>query len=275
MNRLFILLLILFISIVNIKAQKGAEVGAWVGSSFYFGDLNNLYRLTEPGLSGGLLFRYNVNSRLSPQCQINYSRLHANDANSSNLFDQNRNLSFYSDVFEITPAIAFNFIPYIHGNDDTNFSPYVVTGLSLFYHDPKTRRLGHIEHLQSNGTEGQIVGQEYSRISGGWLLGLGTKVKINYRWSINVDLSSRITWTDYLDDVSTVYPNFSTLRTTRGNNAVLLSDPSLNLGGDIPANRSGTQRGDGNDKDIFMSFGISLVYYFGGLECPQISRFNE
>ena len=85
MNRLFILLLFLFISIVNIKAQKGAEVGAWMGSSFYFGDLNNLYRLTEPGLSGGLLFRYNVNSRLSPQCQINYSRLRANDVNSSNL----------------------------------------------------------------------------------------------------------------------------------------------------------------------------------------------
>jgi hypothetical protein len=34
MNRLFILLLFLFISIVNTKAQKGAEVGAWLEVHF-------------------------------------------------------------------------------------------------------------------------------------------------------------------------------------------------------------------------------------------------
>lgn len=99
-----------FLIISNfLNAQRGAEIGAWVGAAHYFGDLNNLYRLNEPGLAAGGIFRFNLNNRVSPQIMLNYSRIRGNDAKSSNSFDVRRNLGFYSDIIELAPSVSFNF----------------------------------------------------------------------------------------------------------------------------------------------------------------------
>jgi hypothetical protein len=118
------------------------------------------------------------------------------------------------------------------------------------------------------GTEGQPIGQEYNSISGGFVLGGGFKFDINRKVSVNIEVSTRFLFTDYLDDVSTVYPDISALESSRGTIAAALSDRSLIDG----IGEEGRQRGDtkGNDKYTFI--GISIMRYFGGIECPEISK---
>ena len=89
----------IYIRLLFAQAQKGYEAGAWMGTAFYFGDLNNLYRLNEPGLAFGMIGRYNFNNRVCARIQGNFSRLRASDAKSDNLFDRRRNLRFFSNIF--------------------------------------------------------------------------------------------------------------------------------------------------------------------------------
>lgn len=253
-------------------AQKGAEIGPWLGVSHYFGDLNNLYRLNEPGLAGGFIARYNHNSRISTQVLFNYARIRAHDRLSSNLFDQRRNLSFFSDVYEICPSISFNFFSFEHGKSFFGITPHLITGLSIFHFNPKADYQGSTYSLRELGTEGQPKNQEYGSICAAWLLGFGMKVDLSYRWSLNFDLDARIAMTDYLDDVSKTYPNSAALLTERGPVAVALSDPSIPGPNGEKIGAPGFQRGDSKDHDMFASFGIGLLYFFGRLDCPAISH---
>ena len=101
--------LFLFLPLLS-TSQKGFELGAWLGAAHYFGDLNNLYRLNEPGVAGGLIGRYNYNTRVSTRLQLNYMRIRGNDSKSSNAFDLRRNLSFFSDIIELAPSMQFHFL---------------------------------------------------------------------------------------------------------------------------------------------------------------------
>jgi len=255
----------------NLSAQKGLELGAWLGASHYFGDLNNLYAINEPGLAFGLTGRYNFDTRLSTRLQLNYHRIAGDDVHSRNAFDQRRNLRFYSDVIEIAPCVEFNFFPLVHGSKEQFASPYVYVGLSVFHYNPKATLQGETYALRDFGTEGQLPGQEYNEISSAWLLGFGIKVDISYSWSLNIDLGYRMTRTDFLDDVSGYYPDYTELAINRDPIAVALADRSI-PDPDKPAiGIPGSQRGDHNENDQFVSLGVNLVYYFGKLRCPPIS----
>lgn len=89
-------------------------------------------------------------------------------------------------------------------------------GFSVFQYSPKRSVDGTVYRLREIGTEGQVTGQEYGPISGAWTFGLGAKFDLNYRWSVQFDINARIAFTDYLDDVSTVYPDVNQLGNQKG-----------------------------------------------------------
>jgi hypothetical protein len=251
--------------------QKGYELGGWIGTSFYFGDLNTTLKITQPGLAGGLMGRYNFNNRVSARASFNYGRVGADDADSDNNFEKNRNLSFKSNIFDLSTAVEFNFFQYEHGHKIYNRTPYFFGGLNIFHFNPTAVLNGQRYSLRDLGTEGQAFDNEYSSINLGLLLGGGFKFDLNTTTSINLEVSGRFLFTDYLDDVSTVFPDKDILRASRGDIAVALSDRSLVEGLGNP----GRQRGDkkGNDKYCFA--GISFLKYFGGITCPKISTIGH
>jgi hypothetical protein len=252
----------------SMYAQKGYELGGWIGTSYYFGDLNTSLRIEKPGIAGGLNARYNFNTRLSARTSLSYGRVGADDKDSDNNFERNRNLNFRSNIFDLTNVIEFNFFKYEHGSPTYNKTPYFFTGFNIFTYNPTTQLDGATYSLRKFGTEGQPLGQEYSSFSAGLVLGGGIKFDINRTVSINVDISTRFLFTDYLDDVSKVYPDKVVLEATRGATAVALSDRSLVDG----LGQAGRQRGDTKGKDKYTFAGISVMKYFGGIECPEISK---
>ncbi|MBP7273924.1 MAG: outer membrane beta-barrel protein [Saprospiraceae bacterium] len=259
------MLLVFICCQLSLFAQQGWELGGWIGASHYFGDLNTSYNINHPGLAAGIIGRFNFNNRVCLKFSGNYGNVSANDADSKNTYEHERNLSFRSRIWDASSQFEFNFLPYNHGSKDEFFTPYIFAGLSVFKFNPLADTdNGRVVELATLGTEGQFKGDEYSTVAGAWLYGGGFKIDLSYEWSINIELAMRQTFTDYLDDVSTVYPNMRDLESLRGQLAVQMSDRSENLIGE-----KGRQRGNSRTKDTYGMLGIGIVYYFGDLQCPK------
>lgn len=271
--RLLSLLIALFFCSLTASAQlemRGLEIGPWVGASIYLGDLNTNFNLDRPNVAGGFGARYNFNHRLAARVSFNYGKIEAYDSDSDNPFELNRNLNFQSTIYDGTLQFEFNFLPYFHGHREYFFTPYAFAGISIFRYEPKTRAdNGDLISLRELGTEGQLRGEEYLVIGSALTGGLGFKWDLSYELSMDINIGIRNANTDYLDDVSTTYPDISDLERFRGPLAVELSDRGLMLdaGGDR-IDREGEQRGDATVNDRFIFVGIGFNYYFGDVRCP-------
>ncbi len=98
-------------------------------------------------------------------------------------------------------------------------------------------------------------------------LGIGYRYELDKKWTIGAELTHRITFTDYIDDVSTVYYDNDLIRQGQGELAAFFADPSLGFyvdenGREIPLNSTftGAQRGDNNDNDAYFTFVVSAYY---------------
>lgn len=89
---------------------------------------------------------------------------------------------------------------------------YVFTGINGFWFDPTAvaPSNGISYSLQPLGTEGQFVlpsRDPYSRVQVALPLGVGFAFRITDDINLNVELSYRRSFTDYMDDVSSTYVN--------------------------------------------------------------------
>jgi hypothetical protein len=202
---------------------------------------------------------------------LNYGVIRADDADSKNPFELQRNLSFKSPIADGVMQFEFNFLPFVYGSKNQSFTPYVFGGINFFYFNPQALYEGKWIPLRGLGTEGQFKGEEYYSVQGGLAYGMGLKWSITEVWSLNLELSARRLFTDYLDDVSTVYPNMRDLFNARGATAVALSDRSSPNTEGLKLGQKDRQRGDSRTRDMYTFLGIGVLYYFGDLKCPPMS----
>lgn len=269
-KKLLSCLLITMLTIQTLSAQKGWEAGGWGGVSNYFGDLNTTFSTKYPGAAGGIITRFNFNERLCAKLSFNYGSISADDKNSENVFEKRRNLHFKSTLADAAAQFEFNFLPYNYFDRSQWFSPYLFAGFNVFNFNPKAQVDGKWYNLRPLGTEGQFRGEEYYTTQMGLVYGGGLKIAISETWALNLELSARKLFTDYLDDVSSVYPNMNDLKKQRGEIAVKLSDPSeIDVEG-RKLGLFGRQRGDKKSNDMYTFLGLGLVYYFGDLKCPVV-----
>jgi hypothetical protein len=265
------LIFIIGLLTASIYGQKGFEIGGWLGTSVYYGDLNTSLIPKKPGLAGGFCGRRNFNTRVALKTSLSLARIAGSDALSSNNFEKARNLSFRSTIFDWTNSIEFNFFEYEHGSKDAYFTPYLMAGFSFFSYNPKAKLDNTWHELRPLGTEVQDLGGEYGRINGGLTIGGGFKWDYNRDISFNIEFSTRRLFTDYIDDVSTVYTDSKSIKARRGEIAEALADRSLQEGIGV----IGRQRGNSRDNDTYFLFGFGVMRYFGGIECPKISEIRD
>ncbi|NNM95395.1 MAG: hypothetical protein HKL88_08030 [Bacteroidia bacterium] len=244
------------------QANKTWEVGAFLGCSFYIGDLNpNGYFNEFTRLAGGGIVRYNINDRFSLRTNLFFGEIDANDAQSPSASQRERNLNFTSAVDELSEVIEFNFREYELGSSKHSFSPFVFAGAGMFYFNPKGSYGSQWVALQPLGTEGQGTSANphapYKLFQPCIPFGLGIKTNFSKGVCLTVEWGMRKTFTGYLDDCSGTYVNPQLLINNRGVNgpmAALMSDRSLNAdhAADI-----GSERGNGKD-DWYSFAGIIL-----------------
>lgn len=250
------------------NGKSRSELGIVLGGSYYIGDLNQYRHFYETNLSGGIFYRYNIHSRLSYRLNLHYAKVEAYDADAKSAINQNRNLSFQSNIFELASGVEFTYLPFWLGaKKQYQGTCYLIAEAGAFYMNPKTEYNGEMVELQVLGTEGQGSSlnskRHYSKIQFCVPLGFGFKMAIGKRFSLGAEYLIRKTFTDYLDDVgSNSYVDPSQLSIENGPTAANLSNRSLN------GDRYG-KRGASNTKDWYSTFGLTMSIRLGNPnKCP-------
>jgi hypothetical protein len=274
----FLLFFVLIFSSSRITAQYN-ELGIMVGGMNYKGELSrHLFNTNfiHPGF--GLFYRHNWDRRWSYKVEMNFGKISGDDAFAKTPFELDRNLSFRSAIFEIGPQVEFNFLPYETGNSQFPFTPYLTSGFMIFKFNPKADLGDESYELQPLGTEGQGTNGEkkYKRTQLALVIGGGLKLTVG-RLGIGLEVGARRTYSDYLDDVSTVYPDMAALQASSGTPAVLLSDRSFSRldTTSMITDPHFKQRGNAHDKDWYMFTGITLYWRMSSLWRDMCKPFRE
>lgn len=258
-----LLILIAFIGLgftANAQYKENTEVGFIGGASYYLGDLNTTH-FNNSLPFGGIVIRKNIDRRFSYKAELLYLNIAADDRDdATDTIAINRGLHFRSSVFELSGQIEFNFLPFEAGNALYTWTPFVYTGLSFFHFNPQAENKdGLWVNLQELGTEGQGSNsfperKKYPLTQLAIPLGGGLKIAINPSFNIILEYGVRKTFTDYLDDVSTTYPEGVNSNVADISNATYeMSDPT-------GTHIAGDQRGDPDKKDWYSFVGITLSF---------------
>ncbi|MGB0391140.1 MAG: DUF6089 family protein [Salibacteraceae bacterium] len=266
------LLLLVFVTIfINpASSQKYGEVGLFVGSSLFRGDVYSSFS-NDSKLAIGLNYRQNFNSRWALNFLVRNARLTGDDRNSSSEFESQRNLSFQSNIWEVGSVIEFNFLDFQPHSPQSFFqvadvfTPYLFIGLSIVRFNPKAYLSGNLYELHPLQTEDF----EYSRVALVLPIGFGFKFRLSDRMLLGISGELRISSSDYIDDVSTRYPSNpdDLSKTTRD-----LSNRTLEAQGSNGTSW-GTQRGNDYNNDWFSYIGFTLSYNL--VKNPSTCHFNQ
>lgn len=266
-----------------------------VGVTNFLGDLgggNNVGRggpldldfaATRPSLLIG--YRHQVNSFFFVRSNLTWGILTGSDEFTEEPARRGRNLSFRSGFLELNIMAEFYLIQNARGNlyrlrgvkgrSGLNMDIYVFGGIGGMYFNPKAQYQGRYVALQPIGTEGQgLPGapKKYSRFTFTIPYGIGIGKTLDRYWSVNVELTIRQTFTDYIDDVSGVYYGRADIYQGKINagaseasakQAAALSDPNIyhelaDYTYESQPDFKGEVRGDPSDNDTFMT-GMIMV----------------
>ena len=126
--------------------------------------------------------------------------------------------------------------------------------------------------LRPLGTEGQNAGydgRKYTSISGYVPIGAGVKYWLWAGVNVSFEIADRITFTDYLDDVSATYvgaEKFPKLSYTKP--AIAIQDRSTEVNGGTPLGTAGKQRGNASSRDQYIMGIFSISFHFTTYKCP-------
>ena len=259
--------LIFTLNFLFLQAQR-VHIGVAGGLANYNGDLlEKLYAKKITNGFIGLTVHYELQDQILIRGAYNFARVNGSDIYSEKPYLVLRNLSFESAVSEFSLVGEY----YLFNLYERRFSPYGFIGLGVFHFDPYSYdSTGRKVFLKPLSTEGQGIypnKKEYSLWQPTIPIGAGVKFAITENLRIGIEIGVRKLFTDYLDDVSTSYPDFNDLLAARGQTAVDFSYRGDEVpGGDAVFPTKETQRGGAGQKDIYYFTGLNISFRpsFGG-----------
>ncbi|RFC53234.1 hypothetical protein DXU93_14295 [Brumimicrobium aurantiacum] len=258
-----------------------SEIFFSVGATQFLGDLGGLNRegtqnsiadldWSSTRYGAGFGYRFRFHPRFATSTQLYAGMLSGNDANTDEIIRRSRNLSFRSIVVELSQRLEY--IIYAKEEGGARYNSYgtkgrgtkadifyVFSGVSGFFFNPQTKINGSWTDLRPLRTEGQGLpngAEEYKRTSLSIPFGVGFKFAIGKYWRLGIEVSYNKTFTDYIDDVSTVYYDPETLQDKVGGNAVYAANPSIE---NHTWFTEGQQRGNPEDNDAYMFSNITII----------------
>lgn len=282
-------LLLLWIISGGLYSQS-QELNLGLGFAYYYGDLNTSNLENSPltlfgesldmknfKLSYSLAYRYNFKNRFS--LGVNFYHLYLSGYDSDNLTTSPSDVSYYRKIRNLSFHTAVNqcFVDLRVEPFRTEkkwlskkmlLSPYVGAGIGFFQFNPKAIYNGQEVELQPLGTEGQGLpgyASKYRLVELAIPVNMGLKVYFpSRRVALALDFAYNHTFTDYIDDVSTVYPDPVDFQTAyaadpvKYNLAIALADPGL------IQHAVGEIRGHEN-KDFFLTGQLKFIFVIPNL----------
>ena len=256
------------VGLMNCFTDLGGRKG--IGKSF-IKDFNTRESEINASVFVSMLYRNAVGLRL----EATFGKVKADDkslksVSQSTLGRYERNLSFRSSIQEVALIAELHpvfFRKFTYGKKLPRLSPYVLGGIGFFKFNPQAKLNDELIDLQPLSTEGQGF-KEYPDRKPYKLtqlvcpVGIGVKYKVSPLLNVSLECTSRILFTDYLDDVSTFYidPNIYNqyFTGTQLANALLLNDRQKELNPTHNTN-IGYERGNPKNNDSYFSFNIRFA----------------
>lgn len=271
------------------NAQYAWDVGVHLGGANYLGEMGGKeqtrrdfvwdMKLGQTRLALGGFARRKINRLISVNTGLMYLRVQGADALSSNRGRVGRNLNFRNDMFEwyLRPEFTIYQDNDIGGRGRyrTDFRLFGYAGLALYYSNPKGQidRQGDFYALRPLTTELE----SYSAFGLSIPAGLGFHITKKRRHRFGWDFGWRTTFSDYIDDVSSVYadpgalPSADAVAIANQTSYALDRDPSL------PAQENytpGDKRGDPTYNDSYLTMTFTYSYVLRGQSNFYRQRYN-
>ncbi len=217
MHRLFLFLAVFtfYSSLVHSQSESYNEKAVLLQLGISGGAMNcitdlggksKVFKTMKPvgGFYVGAMYQRTIGVR----AELTWGSIAASDANAREQGVRNRNLSFASDISEISLLAEFhplNIFPDFH----FPVSPYLLLGVGGFSFNPYIKKGGATIFLQPLHTEGEgfaETGRPDYKLSQIMIpAGGGLSYDISSLLTVKGELIYRFLNTDYLDDVSTMY----------------------------------------------------------------------
>jgi hypothetical protein len=237
------------------------EAGVFAGAAGYVGDLNQRELVKPSGPAVGAFVKRNFNPYLSVKLNLALGKIAGADSVSNTQQFRDRNLSFHTQLAELSFISEFNFMKYTPGalDDLHRFTPYIYFGAGVTEYNPQADYQGQTYDLRPLRTEGV----DYP--SNAIVIPYGAGIKYNFTgsWNVMFSVGYRYARTDYLDDVSGLYIDKNNFTDPV---AAALSDRSGERTG-VYIGVPGTQRGDLRGHDNYLFIGITLSFTFLTANC--------
>ena len=230
--------------------------GATAGIDYSMKDIDWL----STGLNGMVGFRYRFHPSFATTTKLSYFTLKGDDKLSEESIRNARNLNFKTGVFELQQRIEW--IAFSVEKFSPTYTPpgkakgknknqqyYLFTGLGAAYFNPKAEYNGKLYNLRELKTEGQS--KPYSPITMTIPMGIGVRFGLGTSWRFGIEASYVKTFSDYIDDVSTVYADPNSFSDPIASILSNPSDLSVTVGNGFNWFGAGYQRGDSKQKDAF------------------------
>lgn len=256
------------------------EIMFGVGATQFLGDLGgrdqigtdySLVDLDFPSTSiGGMLgYRYRFHPYWATTTSFNIGLLKGDDALTREIIRESRNLHFRSIIVELHQRIEvivlanekfgnrYSLSRHSKRMKNHNEQLYLFSGVGICYFNPKAQYNGSWVALRPLSTEGQGLPDGPKKVlpvTATIPLGIGFRFGLNRMWRMGIEATYVKTFSDYIDDVSTVYYDRDVLLAEVGPEAAYLSNPSSQNSTWFAA---GQQRGD-KQKDAY--FYLNVVF---------------
>ncbi len=245
-----------------------------LGYARSLGDLTNpgSYFDTRFNIEGGL--QYRANDRINIRANLLLFQLSGNDQEiDPELNTRSRGLSFVSNNAELSLGTTISLFPHsARFRQRKKINPYVYAGVGLLYFDPKAEIPG-VAYIPGEAEPVQLANggkrvslreyqterpNTYSNFAFVIPVGVGVKVKVSDFLDISAEVSNRITFTDYLDDVSGRNysdPALFDFTQEREREAYALSNPT---------GTTSSVRGNPENNDFYLIANIKAEFYLRG-----------
>ena len=264
-----LLVITLCLSLVSINSfsqeeDKGTYIGFILGKMNYQGDLNpNSFTFSHSKATIGISIRQSLNRWISFRGGFAIGHIDAADHYNRDYL-KTRNLSFNTTIKEASIGLEASLLDL----STTRFTPYVFGDVVLYHFNPWAYDMsGNKVFLQPLSTEGQGLSQfpeqkpyKLTQIALGF--GVGARYAINDNMNIGVEMLQRKTFTDYLDDVSSIYVDRNVLLQAKGAKAVEMAYRGDEITGGLPYPNHGEQRGTPSEMDWYYFFGVNFEIKF-------------
>ncbi len=161
------------------------EVGPSLGITGYLGDVNDGNMWKHPGITGGGVFRYILNSRWAVKGNLCYAGISGNSADIDSKFPDEGKYEFKSTLIDLGAQVEFNFFHFGSGPSYKHYkrlSPYLTVGLGAVM-------------STAGGTN----------VALSLPMGAGVKYKLKDRLNVGFEFTMRKSFGDKIDGLTDLY----------------------------------------------------------------------